>query len=336
MNFLVTGVAGFIGFHSARRLLAEGHRVVGIDNLSDYYDPALKQGRLDQLLGEAGFMFQRMDICDATALAELVADGDFDRVVHFAAQPGVRHAARDPGAYLRANLLGFGNLLEACRRAGTPHLVYASTSSVYGASTRVPYSEHGDADHPLSLYAATKRSNELMAHAYSALHGLPTTGLRMFTVYGPWGRPDMAPWLFTEAILAGRPIEVFNYGQHLRDFTYIDDIVSGVACVAMGIPAGQAGWDTTSADPAQSYAPFRLYNIGGTRPVDLNRFIATLESRLGRQAQRVELPLQAGDMPETWADCSDLERDYGYRPVTPLEEGINRFVDWYLDWQGRD
>jgi len=336
MEILVTGAAGFIGFHTAVRLLADGHRVVGVDNLSDYYDPALKQGRLDRLLGEDGFTFRRMDICDGTALADLVASQGFERVIHFAARPGVRHATRDPGAYLQVNLLGFGNLLEACRRAGTSHLVYASTSSVYGASTRVPYSEHGDADHPLSLYAATKRSNELMAHAYSALYGLPTTGLRMFTVYGPWGRPDMAPFLFTEAILAGRPIEVFNYGQHMRDFTYIDDIVSGVTRVAMEIPAGRDDWDSAIADPASSSAPFRLYNIGSTRPVDLNRFIETLELRLGHKAKRVELPLQAGDMPETWADCSDLERDFGYCPKIPVEEGIGRFVDWYLEWTGRN
>jgi len=332
MKVLVTGAAGFIGYHTAARLLADGDAVTGIDNLNDYYDPELKRARLARLDGRPGFRFERLDLCEGGRLSELVADEGFDRVINLAAQAGVRHSIEQPGDYVQSNLVGFGNLLEACRHAGTPHLVYASTSSVYGASRAVPFSEHGLADHPVSLYAASKRANELMAHSYSWLYGLPTTGLRFFTVYGPWGRPDMALFLFTRAILAGKPIKVFNYGRHQRDFTYVDDIVEGVVRVCRSVPQPDPDWNAAAPDPSSSPAPFRVYNIGNARPVQLEDFIAALEKRLGRKALREELPLQPGDVPDTWADCSDLTRDFGYRPDTPLEEGINRFVDWYLDW----
>ena len=331
MNILVTGAAGFIGYHTVARLLADGHQVTGFDNLNAYYDPALTQARLAKLSGLDNFHFEKMDLADSAAINGLVADGGFDRVIHLAAQAGVRYSLEAPSVYIQSNLVGFANILEACRQAKTPHLVYASSSSVYGANKGIPFSEHHGVDHPLSLYAASKKSNEMMAHSYSSLYGLPTTGLRFFTAYGPWGRPDMALFLFTEAILNDKPIKVFNYGHHQRDFTYVDDIVEGVVRVAGSIPEGNSDWKGEQPDPASSYAPYRLYNIGNGRPVHLNDFIIELERKLGKKALREELPMQPGDVADTWADCSDLERDFGYRPLTTLEEGISRFVDWYLE-----
>jgi UDP-glucuronate 4-epimerase len=331
MKILVTGAAGFIGFHTAARLLDDGHIVTGIDNLNPYYDPSLKQARLAQLNDRDNFRFEHMDLADAPAIDELVSSSSFDRIVHLAAQAGVRYSLESPGTYVQSNLVGFANLLEACRHAGTPHLVFASSSSVYGANRDVPFSEHRPADHPVSLYAASKRANELMAHSYSSLFGLPVTGLRFFTVYGPWGRPDMALFLFTRAILDGEPIKVFNHGHHQRDFTYIDDVVEGVVRVADSIPAGNPDWQGENPDPATGNAPYRLYNIGNSQPVQLNAFIEAIENKLGKKALREELPMQPGDLPDTWADCTDLEQDFGYQPTTPLEEGISRFVDWYLD-----
>lgn len=335
MHVLVTGAAGFIGFHLAQRLLEEGHRVSGLDNLNAYYDPALKHARLERLQGRSGFSFERLDLVEGQRLAELVAGGGFDRVVHLAAQAGVRHSIDNPSVYVQSNLVGFANVLEACRHAGTAHLVFASSSSVYGANRTVPFSEHAIADHPVSLYAASKRANELMAHSYASLYGLPVTGLRFFTAYGPWGRPDMALFQFTRAILAGEPIRVFNHGRHMRDFTYIDDIIEGVVRAMESIPAGDPDWRAEAPDPACSAAPFRIYNIGNGAPVQLEDFIAALERKLGRKAIREDLPLQPGDVPDTWADCTDLARDFDYRPSTPVAVGIERFVDWYLTWQGR-
>lgn len=332
MKILVTGAAGFIGYHMAARLLDDGHAVTGIDNLNSYYDPSLKSARLDQLAGREGFEFHKMDLADSTSLGALVGDGQFDRVINLAAQAGVRYSIEDPAAYVQSNLVGFANLLEACRQAETAHLIYASSSSVYGTSREIPFSEHRDADHPASLYAASKRANELMAHSYASLYGLPVTGLRFFTVYGPWGRPDMALFLFTRAILAGQPIKVFGYGAHKRDYTFIDDIVEGVVKITKGIAQADANWDAERPDPAMGDAPYRVYNIGNGQPVVLNDFIAALEKKLGKKAIREELPQQPGDVIDTWADCSDLERDFGYRPSTTLEEGISRFVDWYLEF----
>lgn len=328
-HYLVTGAAGFIGFHCARQLLEQGHRVTGIDNLNDYYDPALKRARLSELENYDAMEFHRMDIADNAAVEALFAGHAFERVIHLAAQAGVRYSIENPVAYVASNLLGFTHLLEACRHAETPHLVYASSSSVYGLNARIPFSEHAVADHPVSFYGATKRANELMAHSYSSLHGLATTGLRFFTVYGPWGRPDMAYMLFTRAILEGQPIKVFNHGRHQRDFTYIDDIVEGVLQVASGIPCADEAWDATQPDTASSRAPWRVYNIGNSRPVQLDDFIAAIENALGKQAIREALPMQPGDVPDTWADCSDLEKDFGYRPSTPIDVGIGHFIDWY-------
>lgn len=337
MHILLTGAAGFIGFHAARRLLADGHQVVGIDNLNDHYDPALKRDRLAMLEPVGGFRFEHLDIADADALDRAFSTQSFDRVVHLAARPGVRHSIEHPNQCVQDNLVGFGNVLEACRRHHTPHLVYATSSSVYGALRSVPYTEQAPVDHPVSLYAATKRANELMAHVYASVHGLPTTGLRFFTVYGPWGRPDMALFRFTRALLAGEPIDVFNRGRHQRDFTYVDDIVEGLVRVVASCPSSDSRWDAQAPDPATSNAPFRLYNIGNSRPVGLDRFIEALEQRLGVTAERRNRPLQPGDMEDTWADCSALERDFNYRPSTPLDVGIDRFVTWYLGWseQGR-
>ena len=329
MKVLVTGAAGFIGFHTAKQLLEDGHQVIGIDNLNDYYDPRLKTARLDILKGYPAFEFKRMDITDKAEIDQLFQTRGFDRVIHLAAQAGVRYSIENPMAYVETNLVGFANILDACRHAKTPHLIYASSSSVYGLNTRVPFSEHAIADHQVSLYGATKRANELMAHSYSHLYGVPTTGLRFFTVYGPWGRPDMALFLFTRAIMAGEPIKVFNYGKHNRDFTYIDDIVEGVLNIARKIPDGNPDWDAANPDPGSSPAPFRVYNIGNGNPVKLDDYIAAIENALGKKAIREELPLQPGDVPDTWADCSGLERDFGYKPSTPVEEGINRFIAWY-------
>ncbi len=332
MKLLVTGAAGFIGFHTANALLAKGHDVVGLDNLNAYYDPALKAARLRRLEDAPRFRFARMDITDRAAMQALFARERFERVVHLAAQAGVRYSIANPEAYVHSNITGFLQVLEGCRHHRVAHLVYASTSSVYGADTRMPYSERQGTDHPLSLYAATKKANEAMAHSYSSLYALPTTGLRFFTVYGPWGRPDMALFLFTRKILAGEPIDVFHGGEHQRDFTYVDDIVHGVVAAVEHTATADPGWDSAAPDPSASFAPYRLYNIGNQKPVKLLRFIEVLENCLGRKAVMNMLPMQPGDVPETAADVSALARDVGYRPSTDLEQGIRRFVDWYLDY----
>jgi UDP-glucuronate 4-epimerase len=329
MRILVTGSAGFIGFHVSKRLLSRGDEVFGIDNLNTYYDVSLKEARLAQLQKETGFHFQKLDICDAEGMRCLFDEVKPERVVHLAAQAGVRYSLENPLAYLDSNLSGFLFILEGCRRHRVQHLVFASSSSVYGANTRVPFSVHDNVDHPLSLYAATKKANELMAHTYSHLYQLPTTGLRFFTVYGPWGRPDMALFLFTKAILAGEPIKVFNYGKMQRDFTYIDDITEGVVRVLDRVPTPNPFWSGDSPDPSSSTAPYRIYNIGNSRPVNLLEFIAVLEEKLGRKAIKSMLPLQPGDVPTTCADVEELVRDVGFQPTTPLEVGIERFVEWY-------
>ena len=334
MKILLTGAAGFIGFHTTQKLLTQGHEVVGLDNLNDYYDVALKQARLDRLSGRAGFRFVRLDLADEAGMAELFAREKFQRVIHLAAQAGVRHSLKDPFSYVRSNVTGTLTVLEGCRHHGVEHLVYASTSSVYGANTDMPFSPHRVAAHPLSIYAATKRADELMAHSYSSLFGLPTTGLRFFTVYGPWGRPDMALFLFTRNILEGKPIDVFNNGRHKRDFTYVEDIAEGVARVCERVAEPDPAWRGDAPDPATSRAPFRLYNIGNRRPVELMRYIEVLEACLGRKAEKRFLPLQPGDVPETCADVEDLVRDVGYRPDTPVEVGVRRFVDWYCEYYG--
>ena len=328
-HFLVTGAAGFIGFHLTQRLLARGDTVTGLDNINDYYSVQLKRDRLDQLLGRERFSFVQMDLADRPGIATLFRESTFDVVVNLAAQAGVRYSLTNPHAYVDSNLVGFVNILEGCRHGGVKHLVYASSSSVYGANTKMPFSVHHNVDHPVSLYAATKKANELMAHTYSHLYGLPTTGLRFFTVYGPWGRPDMALFLFTKAILEDRPIEVFNEGKMRRDFTYVDDIVEGVMRVSDRIPTGNEAWSGDSPDPGTSRGPYKIYNIGNNQPVELQHFIATLERALGRTAKKVLLPMQPGDVPATYADVSDLQRDVDFRPDTPIEVGIQRFVDWY-------
>jgi UDP-glucuronate 4-epimerase len=334
MNILVTGAAGFIGSHVAQALLARGDTVVGFDNLNDYYDVTLKHARLERLRSQGGFTFVKGDLADAAAVKALFAGPAFDRVIHLAAQAGVRYSLTHPEAYVQSNLVGFLNILEACRHAQTPHLAYASSSSVYGLNARQPFSVHDNVDHPISLYAATKKANELMAHTYSHLYGLPTTGLRFFTVYGPWGRPDMALFLFTKAILAGEPIDVYNHGKMRRDFTYIDDIVQGVVRVTDRIAAPDPGWDAAAPDPGTSPAPYRVYNIGNHTPVELDRFISIIEDALGRKAVRNLLPMQPGDVPATCADVDDLRRDTGFAPATPLETGIARFVEWYREYYG--
>jgi UDP-glucuronate 4-epimerase len=332
MRVLVTGAAGFIGYHVAGRLLARGDEVVGLDNLNAYYDPTLKQARLARLRAHEGFCFEHIDLADRGAMEKLFADGTFERVVHLAAQAGVRYSIENPHAYAESNLTGTLHVLEGCRHHRAGHLVFASTSSVYGANTKMPFSVHQNVDHPLSFYAATKKANELMAHTYASLYGLPVTGLRFFTVYGPWGRPDMALFQFTRNILAGRPIDVFNYGNHRRDFTYVDDIARGVVAALDRVAEPDPGWDGDNPDPATSRAPYRLYNIGNNRPVELMRYIEVLEACLGRKAQKNLLPLQVGDVPDTWADAEDLVREVGYRPATPVEEGVAKFVAWYLDY----
>ena len=332
MRVLVTGAAGFIGYHVSERLLARGDEVVGLDNLNAYYDPALKQARLARLTANARFRFERLDLADRQGMEALFARGGFERVVHLGAQAGVRYSIENPHAYADSNLTGTLNVLEGCRHQRVQHLVFASTSSVYGANTKMPFSVHQNVDHPLSFYAATKKSNELMAHSYASLYGLPVTGLRFFTVYGPWGRPDMALFLFARNILAGRPIDVFNYGKHRRDFTYVDDIAGGVVAALDHVAAPDPGWQGDRPDPATATAPYRLYNIGNNRPVELMHYIEVLERCLGRKAEKNLLPLQAGDVPDTWADAEDLVRDVGYRPATPVEVGVQRFVDWYLDY----
>ena len=332
MKILVTGSAGFIGSMLALRLLERGDEVVGYDNLNDYYDVNLKRARLARLQAHSGFTEVRAGLEDRAALVGAFARHRPQRVVNLAAQAGVRYSIQNPHAYVDSNLVGFVNVLEACRHHEVEHLVYASTSSVYGANTRMPFSVHDNVDHPLSLYAATKKANELMAHTYSHLYGLPTTGLRFFTVYGPWGRPDMALFLFTRAILAGEPIEVFNYGHHRRDFTYIDDIVEGVIRVLDQVATPNPEWSSETPDSATSRAPYRLYNIGSHRPVELMRYIEVLEDCLGRKAIRNLLPMQPGDVPDTYADVEALVRDVGYQPSTPIEVGVARFVAWYREY----
>lgn len=334
MKVLVTGVAGFIGFHTARRLLQRGETVVGFDSVNDYYDQSLKEARLAVLADTAAatgssYEFIRANLADSRAVTECFDAHQFDRVIHLAAQAGVRYSLQNPLAYVESNLVGFTNVLEACRNGGTPHLTYASTSSVYGANTKMPFSEHDGVDHPLQFYAATKRANELMAHAYSNLFRLPTTGLRFFTVYGPWGRPDMALFLFTRKILAGEPIEVFNHGNHTRDFTYVDDIVEGVVRASDDIAQPNPGWDANDPDPASSDAPFRIFNIGNNTPVRLSEYIAALEDEIGKKAIKQMLPMQPGDVPDTYADVTELERQVGYKPVTPVRQGVAAFVAWY-------
>jgi UDP-glucuronate 4-epimerase len=332
MKVLLTGVAGFIGYHVAERLLARGDQVVAIDNLNDYYDPSLKRARLARLVGRPGFRFLPLDLVDQDGIAALFADERPQRVVHLAAQAGVRYSLKNPHAYVDSNLTGFIHILEGCRHQRVEHLVYASSSSVYGANTEMPFSVHHNVDHPVSLYAATKKANELMAHSYSHLYRLPTTGLRFFTVYGPWGRPDMALFLFTKAILAGQPIDVFNNGEMRRDFTYIDDIVEGVVRTLDRVAEPNPDWSGAAPDPATSAAPWRVYNIGNHSPVPLLELIETLERALGKTATKNFLPMQPGDVPATYADVADLTRDTGFSPSTPLAVGIERFVAWYRDY----
>jgi UDP-glucuronate 4-epimerase len=332
MKVLVTGAAGFIGFHVSQRLLERGDTVVGLDNLNDYYDPALKESRLDVIRDNPGFTFVRMELENDAAILQLFADESFDAVVHLAAQAGVRYSLENPRAYIDSNVVGTLNILEACRHYPVDHLVYASSSSVYGANTKMPFSVHDNVDHPLSLYAASKKANELMAHTYSNLYKIPTTGLRFFTVYGPWGRPDMALFYFTQSILAGEPIDVFNFGKHRRDFTYIDDISEGVIRVLDKPAQPNPAWDSAVPDPGSSSAPYKLYNIGNSKPVDLLHYIHVIEDCLGKKAELNLLPIQPGDVPDTYADVQALVNDVAYTPDTKIEDGVARFVEWYLDY----
>jgi len=334
MAILVTGAAGFIGSHVSHHLLARGEEVVGLDDLNAYYDPKLKEARLARLAPKRGFSFVKLDVADRAGMEALFAQHRFDRVVHLAAQAGVRYSIENPHAYVHANIVGFQNILEGCRHAGTRHLVYASSSSVYGGNAKLPFSVNDSVDHPLSLYAASKKANELFAHTYSHLFGLPTTGLRFFTVYGPWGRPDMALFLFTRNILEGKPIDVFNHGRHRRDFTYIDDIVEGVVRTLDRPAAPNPAFDAMRPDPGTSSAPWRVYNIGNARPVELLDYIAAIERCTGRKAMMNLLPLQPGDVPDTMADVNALESDTGYRPTTTVEIGVARFVEWYRAYYG--
>ncbi len=331
-NVLVTGVAGFIGFHLARRLLKDGRRVVGFDNMNPYYDVALKEARLEELKDESNFIFIKMDLTDRKKLEKLFAQQEFDVVVNMAAQAGVRYSIENPYAYVDSNLVGFVNLLESCRHSDVKHLVFASSSSVYGANTKMPFSVHHNVDHPVSLYAATKKANELMAHTYSHLYRLPSTGLRFFTVYGPWGRPDMALFLFTRAILEGQPLKVFNHGKMQRDFTYIDDIVEGVVRVLGTLPQANAHWSGAAPDPGTSLAPYKIYNIGNNNPVELIKFIEVIEAATGKRAQKEFMDLQPGDVVATYADVDDLMQDVGFKPATPIEVGVERFVRWFKDF----
>ncbi len=329
-NILVTGAAGFIGMHTATRLLDRGDTVVGLDNLNDYYQPQLKHDRLALLEGRFGFSFQKLALEDRDGINRLFETHRFDRVIHLAAQAGVRYSLTNPQAYVDANLVGFVNILEACRHQQVAHLTYASSSSVYGANRKIPFSVEDRVDHPVSLYAATKKANELMAHTYSHLFALPTTGLRFFTVYGPWGRPDMAMWMFTKAILAGKPIDVFNHGRMQRDFTFVDDIVEGVIRTSDTIPTAQTV--ASDADDCSTAAPYRVYNIGNNQPVELMHLIETLESALGQKAEKNMLPMQPGDVPATYANIDALQRDVGFRPSTPIEDGVKKFVAWYKSY----
>lgn len=333
-KILITGAAGFIGSSLGKRLLDRGDNVTGIDNINDYYDVNLKLARLQQLQEREEFRFVKRDLQDRSGMERLFAEGGFDAVVNLAAQAGVRYSLKNPYSYIDSNIVGFLNVLEGCRHNNVGHLVFASSSSVYGANTKMPFSVHDNVDHPVSLYAATKKANELMSHTYASLYKIPCTGLRFFTVYGPWGRPDMALFLFTKAILESRPIDVFNYGKMRRDFTYIDDIVEGVIRVVDRIPQPDPLWHGDSPDSAVSYAPYRLYNIGNHNPVELMKFIEVLESCLGKKAEKNLMPIQAGDVPATYADVDDLIRDVGFKPATPIEVGIARFVEWYKDYYG--
>jgi len=332
MKVLVTGTAGFIGNNLSQRLLERGDEVIGIDNVNDYYDPAVKEARLALIKDHPGFTEVRIDIADRAAMEETFSKHKPHRVVNLAAQAGVRYSLENPHAYIDSNIVGFTNILEGCRHNGVEHLVYASSSSVYGLNTEMPFSVHHNVDHPVSLYAASKKANELMAHTYSHLYQLPTTGLRFFTVYGPWGRPDMALFMFTRNILAGKPIDVFNYGNHKRDFTYIDDIVEGVIRTLDKVAAPNPNWDSNAPDSATSKAPYRLYNIGNNQPIDLMHYINVLQDCLGKKAEMNMLPLQPGDVPDTYADVQDLVNDVGYKPNTSVEEGIANFVKWYKDF----
>jgi len=334
MKILITGAAGFIGYHLAKRFAASGTQVFGIDNLNDYYSVELKKDRLRQLESEQNFRFEPIDLADGESLNELFKAFGFTHVVNLAAQAGVRYSLINPKSYIDSNIVGFANLLECCRHNGVGHLVYASSSSVYGLNTSMPFSVHDNVDHPLSLYAATKKANELMAHTYNALFGLPTTGLRFFTVYGPWGRPDMSLFMFTKKILAGEPIDVFNYGNHRRDFTYVDDIVEGVIRALDRVATPNPDWQSDAPDPGTAAAPYRLYNIGANQPVPLMDFIGTLERCLGLEAKKNFLPLQPGDVPDTYADVTALVEDVGYRPSTPISVGIANFVSWYKEYYG--
>jgi UDP-glucuronate 4-epimerase len=336
LKVLVTGAAGFIGYHVCRRLLDRGDDVVGVDNVNDYYDPRLKEARLDLLRASKNFRFERLDIADAEGMRGLFAEAKPQRVLNLAAQAGVRYSLINPQAYVDANLQGFLNILEGSRHNGVEHLVFASSSSVYGANTAQPFSEHHNVDHPVSLYAATKKANELMAHTYAALFNLPSTGLRFFTVYGPWGRPDMALFKFTRGILAGEPIDVYNYGKMIRDFTYIDDIVEGVVRVVDAVAQPDPAWSGGDPDPARSFAPYRVFNIGNNQPVPLLDFIGALEEALGRKAKMNLMPIQPGDVVSTMADVSELEAAVGFRPRTSIRDGIGRFVSWYKDYYGID
>ncbi|HET9065049.1 MAG TPA: NAD-dependent epimerase [Gemmatimonadales bacterium] len=336
MKHLVTGAAGFIGYHVSEKLLARGDEVVGLDNLNAYYDPALKHARLERLKRHENFRFVQLDIADQAGMDALFKAERFPRVIHLAAQAGVRYSVSHPHAYVSTNVTGYLHVIEGCRHHGAEHLTYASTSSVYGMNTNMPFSVHQNVDHPVSLYAATKKANELMAHSYSHLYGLPTTGLRFFTVYGPWGRPDMALFLFTKAILEGRPIEVFNHGKMRRDFTYVGDIVEGVVRTSDRVATSDMAWSGDHPDPATSSAPYRLYNIGNSEPNELMDLIGELETSLGRKAEKIMVPMQMGDVPATWADVDGLVRDVGFHPGTPLKEGIARFVEWYQEFYGVD
>lgn len=335
MNLLVTGAAGFIGFHLCLALLKRGDKVVGFDNINDYYETRLKYDRLAILDKDSNFSFVKADLSDKDAVNKVFDETEFDRVIHLGAQAGVRYSLQNPDAYIYSNIVGFANILEACRHHKTKHLVYASSSSVYGSNSSMPFSVHDNVDHPVSLYAATKKSNELIAHSYSHLFGLPTTGLRFFTVYGPWGRPDMALFLFTKAILEGKPIKVFNNGHMKRDFTYIDDIVEGIIRVSDVIPQANPDWDSANPDPGTSKAPYKIYNIGNNQPVELLRFIEVIEDKIGKKAVKEFLPMQAGDVLATYADVDDLMRDTGFSPATSLEVGIGRFIDWYRSYYNK-
>jgi UDP-glucuronate 4-epimerase len=332
LKTLVTGAAGFIGFYTAKQLLERGDTVVGLDNFNDYYDVGLKNSRAAILEPFANFRMVRIDLEDRSAIEKLFGSEKFDKVVHLAAQAGVRYSIENPHSYISSNIVGTMNILEGCRHHEVQHLVYASSSSVYGANTAMPFSIHQNVDHPLALYGATKKANELMAHTYSNLYELPTTGLRFFTVYGPYGRPDMALFMFTKNIIEGKPIDVFNYGNHRRDFTFVDDIVEGVIRTMDHTATPNTAWDPAQPDPGTSRAPYRIYNIGNQQPVELMRYIETIEKCVGKKAKKNLLPLQPGDVPDTWADAEDLAADVGYRPSTPIEVGVRRFVDWYVDY----